>query len=208
MLEKIIAVSDLHDDLDVVNYFVKKSIKEEAWLFVAGDITKMEYGNVKEILNLFNKAKTLLIPGNNERFSFLKSFFEKNNYGNVLLKDFDLFELENKKILTIPGNSEKNLLNYWNEEKVYFKLRELTNDFSEKVDLVLSHRPPYGILDYGLGSMALEKLFDKLNFEYFICGHTHKYAGEVETINGKTILNPGKRGFLIDFKENKVKRIV
>ena len=79
MLEKIIAVSDLHDDLDVVNYFVKKSIKEEAWLFVAGDITKMEYGNVKEILNLFNKTKTLLIPGNNERFSFLKSFFEKNN---------------------------------------------------------------------------------------------------------------------------------
>jgi Icc-related predicted phosphoesterase len=208
MLSKIIVVSDLHNDLDIVNYFVKKSIEENAWLFVAGDITRIEYGDMEEMLNLFNKTKTLLIPGNNERFDFLKYFFEKGNFSNVLLKDFDLFELEGKKLLTIPGNSEKNLLNYWDDEKVYLKLKELTNNFQEKVDIVLSHRPPYKILDYGRGSKALRDLFYNLDFEYFICGHTHRYEGELIKTNKKIIMNPGKRGFLIDLIKKEVKKVI
>ncbi len=207
-MEKILAVSDLHNDLDVINYFTKKSIDEKAMLFVAGDITKMEYGNLEEILNILNKTKTLLIPGNNERFEFLKKYLEKNNFENILLKDFDLFKLENIKILTIPGNSRKDLLNYWNEEEAYLKLKEITKDFNEKVDIVLSHRPPYKILDYGRGSKVLEELFYKLDFKYFICGHTHEFAGQIKEIKNKTIINPGKRGFLINLKTQEIKRII
>lgn len=205
-MTKIVTISDLHDDLEIIKFFVNYSLKHNTFLFVSGDITKMESGRIEEILKLFNKTKTLLIPGNNERYSFLEKYIK--NFENITLKNFDLFDYFGIKVLTIPGNSEIDILNYWDEDKVSVLLKKLTNNFKEKVNIILSHLPPFGILDSGRGSMILREIYEKISFDFFICGHEHSFMGEYFENNGKIILNPGKIGFLIDLENKSFKKIL
>lgn len=89
--------------------------------------------------------------------------------------------------------------------------KELKNFLNKikKVDIFLSHLPPYGILDFNpnppiflknyvgnMGSKILKKSLLKIKPKLFVCGHIH-IPGEIK-LEGTTIINPGESK-IIDF---------
>lgn len=59
----------------------------------------------------------------------------------------------------------------------------------QKTDFLLTHAPPKGILDNGLGCPILEKFVNKLKPTYHLFGHIHETAGESCVINNTTFTN-------------------
>lgn len=62
----------------------------------------------------------------------------------------------------------------------------------EKTDFLLTHAPPKGILDNGLGCPILKKFVKKLKPEYHLFGHIHQTAGQSIEQNGTMFVNTSK----------------
>ena len=92
--------------------------------------------------------------------------------------------------------------------------RQIEN--SDKNPIVISHTPPYGVLDIGrrfgikhIGSVELRNFILKYKIPLVICGHVHGYGGYVSNIGKTTIVNvsshdkPGSEGNIavIDYEE-------
>ena len=60
----------------------------------------------------------------------------------------------------------------------FFYFQEL--DLSEKVDILLSHAPPFGFLDNGIGSKELADYVLKTKPKYHVFGHNHDGSGRIE----------------------------
>ena len=86
----------------------------------------------------------------------------------------------------------------YSEDEVFAELsRKLQQYPSEKIILV-SHAPPFGVLDIGLrfginhiGSTALQQIIDENHsrIKTVICGHAHSQGGKEENYNGVRVVN-------------------
>lgn len=107
-----------------------------------------------------------------------------------------------KKYKPENENTQKRANN--DEKRLNAFLKDIQN-----VDIILSHLPPYNILDFNpnppefiksyvghMGSKILKKHIIKIQPKLFICGHIH-IPGEVN-FGGTRIINPGKMK-IIDF---------
>ncbi|MEG0697229.1 MAG: hypothetical protein RR447_08850 [Algoriella sp.] len=61
-------------------------------------------------------------------------------------------------------------------------------DTNEKIDILISHYPPLGILDNGIGSNELRDFVTKSKPKYCVFGHNHKVQKFVE-IDDITFIN-------------------
>lgn len=85
-------------------------------------------------------------------------------------------------------------------------LEEIFSKIPNDVDILITHSPPKGIIDYGLGSISLKsriKGLSKLKLHVF--GHIHPpdiKSKRIEEINGKIFVNASlvniKREFIFD----------
>lgn len=71
----------------------------------------------------------------------------------------------------------------------------------EKVDFLLTHAPPKGILDNGLGCPILEKFVNKLKPTYHLSGHIHETAGQRVEVKGTVYINAAFLNNRSDFRE-------
>lgn len=51
-------------------------------------------------------------------------------------------------------------------------------DISEDIDIVVTHNPPYGILDENMGSVYILNFIMKAKPKYHLFGHIHSTAGQ------------------------------
>ena len=58
-------------------------------------------------------------------------------------------------------------------------------DTNEKVDVLISHYPPLGILDDEIGSVELRNFVIKSKPKYCVFGHNHNGYGKIEVDNIK-----------------------
>ena len=209
---KIVALSDTHMVYDFAD------APSGDLLIIAGDI--LNRGTVKELqdtmLQLSKESHRwkhiLIVPGNHD-FA-LEGYMNSKLTWEDFAEDRYIFHYPRNMTISWEGMVEilglkiftwswvPNLPNwafYMFDDRIlpYFKLRKF--DIPKKVDLVVSHGPPYGVLDfvprYGpVGSKTMEGVFE---FEYdkHIFGHVHEGAGTTIQDANENIVHTGGAEF-------------
>ena len=119
-----------------------------------------------------------------------------------------------EKIKSLKKKGINELLNYYKcwgaftsvdlyQDDVYYAflkyhiMKEI-NENSTKNFIIVSHTPPYGILDIGIrfgikhvGSIALREIINEFSekIPLVICGHVHSHGGKFEKLNNTYIVN-------------------
>lgn len=117
-------------------------------------------------------------------------------------KVFDIhkkpFLLERYVFVGIEGATKPPGLLLHSEENVLSKLNKIIEDYPDKEIIIVSHAPPFKILDVGIrfgvnniGSISLRKFIDEYykHIKIVFCGHAHSQGGKEVIHNGITVLN-------------------
>lgn len=191
---KIDCIADLH------GFF--PSLPGGDLLIVAGDLTArdtpIQHLDFIDWCRHLPYRKIIVVGGNHDRFlENLKSKY----FGMPVYHDHCQYlcnsgtEFEKLKIwgtphsLIFPGVNPGCTAFMGTEEE----LREKYDLIPEGIDILISHTPPYGILDQNkngehCGSMALRESMFRLKTHYLICGHIHEMGGkEVDLVMTKVI---------------------
>lgn len=185
---KIIATSDFHSNF---NY----SIPKADTIIIAGDITELgieeEWDKASEFIQSLPHKYKLIIPGNHD---FNIELLKLDN-NSMLLVDQEV-TIEGLKFYGCPWTRGDSCWAYSTRDKKV--LREKYGKIPLDTNILISHMPPYGILDICVntnqseGSSALLSKINRLpNLRYHIFGHFHEASGEA-TIGNITFFNVSK----------------
>ena len=201
---KTFIISDTHESFE--NLTPEKDT--ELFIFTGdyGNSSKKTEKQFRKFIDYINqlKIKSIIIPGNHDTFILAQMAKAKNI---IKYMSEDIYLLDNESIII----NDKKFFGLSNQES-RFKKRE--SDFLEKArkryqkieedtEILLTHFPPYGILDLNNknkneGSIALLERIDNLeNLKYHFFGHIHEGYG-VRNINNKKFINVSQEGFYID----------
>jgi predicted phosphodiesterase len=71
----------------------------------------------------------------------------------------------------------------------HFFLENTFADTGKRVDILLSHQPPHGILDRNIGCKELRRLVMSMRPNFHFFGHVHQEAGKTYHFNNTTFVN-------------------
>ncbi|MBU0470582.1 MAG: metallophosphoesterase [Nanoarchaeota archaeon] len=196
---KILALSDIHGDVNFMKEMAEKGAKEKVDLVIlAGDL--FTFDNHKAGLIKPFKEKGLevaVIPGNHEGLAEINSMVE--NYG---VKNLHGYALKFGDI-GIFGCGYGDVGLHQLGEKDFFNTLKKAHDSLKDVKkkLMVTHvQPNDSILGLGLfpGSSGVRKAIEDFQPDVHICGHVHETEGIEEVIGGTRVFNVGKRGKIIE----------
>lgn len=200
---RILVLSDIHSSLNSV-----KRIIEEAWdmgvnlTLISGDITHFNRADAVKILSAI-PGKKAAVPGNCDPPDIIEDFEESGT-----------IDLHGKRAeidgLVFAGLGASNPLPFstlftYSEESIF----TILDSISHGADIIVTHTPPYGILDrtafgHRGGSMAIRKIVEKYRPMLSVFGHIHESPG-MEEKDGTVFVNPGPakdgRYAIIDIEE-------
>ncbi len=192
---RIIAVSDLHSRFSLLERLL--DFEDADILAVCGDVTDFSKKDVErfaEIIERFD-GTTLAVHGNCD---FESAFRKAEGKGNMKFIHGKSVEIEGIVFHGIGGSTYTpfNTIAEYPEDYYYGLLKNF--GYGEK-NILISHCPPYGILDLTktgnrAGSRAIREYMDR--FSVILCGHVHERRG-IENSETTTVINPGplSRGF-------------
>jgi Icc-related predicted phosphoesterase len=190
---KLLCISDIHNQLDKVN------LEPADLLLIAGDLTikgslaefnkfNEDVGRIKHLYRL----GAMIVFGNHDKlaeqnFNLTKSILTNINY---ILHDSSV-EIEGIKFY---GSPYTKMFFNWSfmlsgRDKMKAKWDQIP-----QCDILITHQPPYGILDEAdifSGHLGCEDLLDavlRVNPKYHMFGHIHGGAG-IKEFNGTTYIN-------------------
>jgi len=194
---RILHFTDLHSHYQFL-YKIIDRVQPDIIIF-SGDIT--HFGSQTDIEELwqelehFSNIKMYAVLGNCDPSSTIINAFKgtRINYIGFKIEAFD----ENGVIVGIDGGLKSifaTVNEYWEEDYDKFvekiQLSEIWKN--SKFKIVVSHNPPYGLLDKvqsgHKGSRALLKLTQQANL--YLCGHIHEQK-DYKVIPNGFIINPG-----------------
>jgi len=176
---KIIAFSDTHGK-------VTPTIPECDLLIFAGDFSAIgSYSESVKFINTFDTlpgVNKIIVPGNHDYY------VEMTDKKNTYLEE--CFELEGINFMTSSYTPEFCNWNYMLSER---ELRILMKFWPTDVNVLITHGPPYGILDMNkdgehCGSKALLEYVERVTPDVHIFGHIHHSFGHTE-VNGTKFYN-------------------
>lgn len=198
---KLLLFSDIHTNRDHCLNLVLMS--SEADLVIgAGDIGSLRRDIEKTVEWLSEIDKpAILVPGNAESYEELHDACKiwpsaVVLHGNGIERDGITFFGVGGAIPVTPFGS----WSYdFSEEEAEVLLEECPVD-----SVLISHSPPYGILDVSargqhLGSRAVRKMIEKKIPRLVVCGHIHESGGKMEKLGKTTVANAGPYGLYYDF---------
>lgn len=196
---KILAFSDLHGD-ELALRELKSKIDDCDFMVCAGDLTIRSNGlmDICKELNSWGK-EILIVPGNNEKPEAIdlmsKTFNGINNIHEKIVKKGEL------NFAGIGGGLTSIFkMPFENSEKNFKELLQRFNGVNKLI--LISHTPPYGILDEPrpgehLGSKELLNFVKESKPLLVLCGHCHEHAGKEELSGSTRVINLGKHGMVI-----------
>ena len=179
---RIVVLSDTHQFHEAIN------IPAGDLLVHCGDATNN--GTVEEVIRFFqwfgkqSHKHKIFIPGNHDKI------FETDWYstcqlaksvcgGNLHIESNNYLELERIKLFLYSYS-----LRYgdWSFMKQESEIAQDLSRVSEQVDVLITHSPPYGILDQNndsthCGSFSIKDLVDRITPKIHLFGHIHESSG-------------------------------
>jgi uncharacterized protein len=189
---KLLAFSDLHRDLDQAARLVELSEDADVVAGV-GDFASIHEGLETTIDALKPITKpTVLVPGNNETDEALRK--AAAGWATVL-------HGEGTEVDGVPffGLGADVPVTPWDwsfdltEEEAEAKLAACPDGA-----VLLSHSPPKGHVDKGLGSEAVLRAAEQKHPRLILCGHIHELWGQESRAGDVRVLNLGPAGKIIE----------
>lgn len=187
-MSRIVCISDTHD----IDY---PKLPDGDILLHAGDVSLS--GNPSEIqrfLDWFGSQPhkhKIFVGGNHDRglVDFGYGYF--NSSPSIVYADNNTVEAEGFKIWASPASRTYGHISAFMRSEE--GLDRIYSNIPEKTDIVVSHTPPYGILDAEadgrpLGSTALAKHIFRVKPKLHVFGHIHGGYGS-RSIDGTTYIN-------------------
>ena len=197
---KIIAVADTHT---VVNDFGTLSSGD---VFVhAGDFCNLgSLMDAKYFNDMLGKMKCqhkIVVAGNHDRALEDNIGIENELLSNAVYLRDKTITIEGIKFYGSPWQLP---FNNWAFNKPEKELKKIFDLIPKDTDVLITHSPPYGIMDFvrgrHLGSVSLRKRIEQIKPRCCIFGHIHEgYGKYVDSKTGITYINASLIGG--EFKE-------
>jgi uncharacterized protein len=189
---RLLAFSDLHRDLEQARRLVEISADADVVAGV-GDFVSVHDGleETVEALRPIEKP-TVLVPGNNETEEALREV--AGGWATVLhgegaeIDGVQFFGL-GAGVPVTPWDWSFDLT----EEEAAAKLAGCPQGA-----VLLSHSPPKGHVDKGLGSEAVLRAVEEKQPRLVLCGHIHELWGQESRAGDIRVLNLGPSGALLE----------
>lgn len=191
---KVLAFSDVHCDLGAVDALVAQSGNADVVAGV-GDFASVHEGLEQTIRPLRSiEVPVLLVPGNNETVDALRAAVDGWNGTTVLHGEGA--EVEGVAFFGIGGGIPTTPWDWsfdLTEEEAAAKLAGLPDGA-----VLLSHSPPKGHVDKGLGSVSVLAAAERTGARAVLCGHIHEEWTNESRIGDTLVRNLGPDGFVLD----------
>ena len=195
---RILAISDIHDNFEA---FAPDELPDADICVVAGDLTN--YGirrplqlsaALRWLVAMGQQIPTLWIPGNHDIGVTPNTFSYQDDVTCLLNKTITVDGLTFHGVSMSPCYTLPELAEQWDYMTVDEAEEQAAYAF-EAVDVVVSHSPPYRVLDSGAwvlgrgnenyGSPALAEYIAHHAPRLVICGHVHEGRGHarIKTTN-------------------------
>ena len=193
---KLLAFSDLHQDLDGARALVDRSGDYDV-VIGAGDFASVHRG-LEELIDMLAviETPTVLVPGNNETDEALRSACEGWQAACVLHGDGT--EIDGVSFFGLGGGVP---VTPWDwsfdltEEEAADRLAACPPG-----GVLVVHSPPKGYVDGSrrLGSEAILAAIEDRQPRLVLCGHIHEAAGEEATVGASRVVNLGPAGVVLE----------
>lgn len=191
---KLLAFSDVHTDIGAVESLVDQARSADVVAGV-GDFASVHEGLPQTLEPLKAiEVPLLLVPGNNETADALRSATTGWDGATVLhgaaaeIGGIPFFGIGGG-IPTTPWDWSFDLT----EEEAATVLEALP-----EAAVLLSHSPPKGHVDKGLGSAAVLAAAERTEARAVLCGHIHEEWTNESRIGDTLVRNLGPDGFVLD----------
>ena len=200
---KFVAISDIHHKWDVLQNLPKGDV-----FIFAGDFSNWgEFVDIQHcalvMASLPFKYK-LLIAGNHDmlcegNYSMVKETFAK---GGTRYCENELVEINGIKIYLSPYSTKVSCWKFGvmdgdDSKRLWAKI-------PDDIDILVTHGPPYGILDNPVekyGNRQLLKRVTKIQPQFHIFGHIHEEGGRRHYIGKTTFANVCMEPYVFEIKK-------
>jgi len=193
---KIVCIADTHGDECYAN------LPEGDILIHAGDYDIRDLRELERINRWWGRQNfkhKVTIAGNHDLYlEKLNKHMTKEIFTNVQYLQEDMIEIEGVKIWGAPYTP---IFFSWAFMKSGDELKRIWSKIPESVDVVVTHGPPLGILDYveigkrNIGCPHLRDRIKEIKPIYHICGHIHGsygvYQDECTTYINASLMDEG-----------------
>jgi len=191
---RVLAFSDVHCDAGAVETLVAAAADADVVAGV-GDFASVHEGLAETVSPLRAiEAPLLLVPGNNETEDALRAAVDGWE-GTTVLHGGGT-EIEGVSFYGIGGGIPTTPWEWsfdLTEEEAEVKLAGLPDEA-----VLLSHSPPKGHVDKGLGSVAVAAAAERSAARAVLCGHIHEMWTEESRIGETLVRNLGPDGYLLE----------
>jgi Icc-related predicted phosphoesterase len=193
---KLLLFSDLHNDVDAAHDLVRRSANVDV-LVGAGDFCNAHHGlhDCLDVLRVIEKPM-VFVAGNNETTEELEEACQDWPECHVL--HGSAAAVAGLTFFGLGGGVPVTPFGSWSYDFSEKQAAALLADGPPGCVLV-SHSPPYGILDRdsrgrNLGSTAVREAMDRLRPALLVCGHIHSSGGRREVVGSTLVVNAGPGG--------------
>jgi Icc-related predicted phosphoesterase len=189
---KLLAFSDLHRDLEQAGRLVERSDEVDVVAGV-GDFASVHKGLEETLAGLRRIEKpTVLVPGNNETDAALRE--AAGGWATVLHGEGS--EIDGVSFFGLGAGVPVTPWD-WSFDLTEEEAAEMLDACPEGA-VLLSHSPPKGHVDKGLGSAAVLHAVERKRPRIVLCGHIHELWGQESRVGDVRVLNLGPAGALIE----------
>ncbi len=187
---RILIFSDLHGDMEMIKR-VKELSNDVDLAICCGDITPIHGDTITVSRKIGRLNRLFIIPGNFELPTILNIACKENSWTDLHGKSFNI----NGIIIGGCGGALKGPFNtpYELSEDEF---RHILSKIGE-VDILVTHTPPKGIVDYtnglNIGSEAIRDFIIEKKPKLNLCGHVHENGGKEELFNNTKVMNIARK---------------
>jgi Icc-related predicted phosphoesterase len=191
---KLLAFSDVHCDQGAVESLVAQAAGADVVAGV-GDFASVHEGLEQTVAPLRAiEVPLLLVPGNNETVDALRA--ATAGWDGTTVLHGEGAEIDGVSFFGIGGGIPTTPWDWsfdLTEEEAAAKLAGLPAGA-----VLLSHSPPKGHVDKGLGSVAVLEAAERTRALAVLCGHIHEQWGGESRIGETLVRNLGPDGFELE----------
>jgi uncharacterized protein len=190
---RLLAFSDVHCDLGAMESLVERS-REVDVVAGVGDFASVHEGLEQTVRPLREiDVPVLVVPGNNETADALRAACD---WEGVTVLHGESAEVDGVTFFGIGGGVPTTPWD-WSFDLTEEEAEGLLVGMPEGA-VLLSHSPPKGHVDKGLGSSAVARAVEERKARAVLCGHIHEQWGSESRIGDALVRNLGPDGYVVE----------